>query len=124
MDTAPSGFAIAQHACPVLESAPVGQRYHRLVVAAPGLAVRTRPGQFCHLLCRDAGGNGPYLRRPMSIWRIGTDGTLGFLLHVKGRGTAALARLRPGDALDVVGPLGVGFSLPPGARRVLVLPTR
>ena len=121
MDTAPSGFAIAQVACPVLESAPVGGRYHRLVVAAPGLAARTRPGQFCHLLCRDAGGTGPYLRRPMSVWRIGTDGTLGFLLHVKGRGTAALARLRPGDALDVVGPLGVGFSLPPGARRVLVL---
>ncbi len=121
MDTAPSGFAIAQVACPVLESAPVGGRYHRLVVAAPGLAARTRPGQFCHLLCRDAGGNGPYLRRPMSVWRIGADGTLGFLLHVKGRGTAALARLRAGDTLDVVGPLGVGFSLPPGARRVLVL---
>ena len=121
MDTAPSGFAIAQVACPVLESAPVGGRYHRLVVAAPGLAARTRPGQFCHLLCRDAGGSGPFLRRPMSVWRIGTDGTLGFLLHVKGRGTAALARLRPGDALDVVGPLGNGFSLPPAARRVLVL---
>lgn len=121
MDTAPSGFAITQVACPVLESAPVGGRYHRLVVAAPGLAARTRPGQFCHLLCRDAGGNGPYLRRPMSVWRIGTDGTLGFLLHVKGRGTAALARLRAGDKLDVVGPLGTGFSLPPGARRLLVL---
>jgi dihydroorotate dehydrogenase electron transfer subunit len=121
MDTAPSGFAIAQVACPVLESAAVGGRYHRLVVAAPGLAARTRPGQFCHLLCRDAGGNGPFLRRPMSVWRIGADGTLGFLLHVKGRGTAALARLRPGDTLDVVGPLGVGFSLPAGAQRVLVL---
>lgn len=103
----------------VMESAPVGRRYHRLLLDAPDLAALSRPGQFFHLLCRDGVGNGPYLRRPMSIWRC--DGPLGFLFHVKGKGTAALARLRAGEALSVVGPLGHGFTLDPSWRRILIL---
>ena len=121
MGAGSSGFAVADTACAVLESAPVGRRYHRLVVAAPDLAARTRPGQFFHLLCRDGAGSGPFLRRPMSVWRIGADGRLAFLLHVKGLGTSALARLRAGDALGVVGPLGKGFTLRPEWRRILIL---
>lgn len=121
MDIGSAGFAVADTACAVLESAPVGRRYHRLVVAAPDLIARTRPGQFFHLLCRDGAGSGPFLRRPMSVWRIGADGRLGFLLHVKGLGTSALAKLRPGDSLSLVGPLGQGFTLRPEWRRILIL---
>lgn len=121
MDLGPAAFPVTERSLPVLESAPVGQRYHRLVLDAPDLSARSRPGQFFHLLCRDGAGNGPYLRRPMSIWRCGPDEPLGFLLHVKGRGTAALAALRAGDSLSVVGPLGQGFRLDPRWRRILIL---
>jgi dihydroorotate dehydrogenase electron transfer subunit len=121
MDLGPAAFAVAERSVRVLESVPVGRRYHRLVLDAPDLSARSRPGQFFHLLCRDGAGNGPYLRRPMSIWRCGADVPLGFLLHVKGRGTAALAALRAGDALSVVGPLGQGFALQPSWRRILIL---
>ncbi|HPG85067.1 MAG TPA: dihydroorotate dehydrogenase electron transfer subunit, partial [Spirochaetales bacterium] len=39
----------------------------------------------------------------------------------RGRGTEYLAALRPGDGLDVLGPLGRGFAKPPrGARPMLV----
>jgi dihydroorotate dehydrogenase electron transfer subunit len=116
-----AGFAVADTACAVIDSAAVGRRYHRLEVSAPDLAARTRPGQFFHLLCRDAAGSGPFLRRPMSVWRIGPDGRLGFLLQVKGLGTSALARLRPGNQLSLVGPLGQGFTLRPDWRRILIL---
>ena len=119
MDLAP--FPVAERAALVIESAPVGRRYHRLRLDAPDLSAASRPGQFFHLLCRDGGGNGPYLRRPMSIWRCGPDEALGFLFHVKGRGTAALAALRAGDRLSVVGPLGQGFALHPDWRRILIL---
>jgi dihydroorotate dehydrogenase electron transfer subunit len=112
---------VAERSVPVVESAPVGRRYHRLLLDAPDLAARSRPGQFFHLLCRDGAGNGPYLRRPMSIWRCGQGEPLGFLFHVKGKGTAALARLRAGDALSVVGPLGHGFTLDPSWKRILIL---
>jgi dihydroorotate dehydrogenase electron transfer subunit len=121
MDLGAAAFPVAECSVRVIESAPVGQRYHRLLLDAPGLSARSRPGQFFHLLCRDAGGNGPYLRRPMSIWRCGAGQPLGFLFHVKGKGTVALARLHAGDALSVVGPLGVGFTLAPAWRRILIL---
>ncbi|MGG5888413.1 dihydroorotate dehydrogenase electron transfer subunit [Falsiroseomonas sp. HC035] len=121
METGAADFPVAERVARVLDSAPVGRRYHRLLLDAPDLSARSRPGQFFHLLCRDAGGQGPYLRRPMSIWRCGPDQPLGFLFHVKGRGTAALAALRAGDRLSMVGPLGQGFVLEPGWRRILIL---
>lgn len=121
MDLGAAAFPVVERSVRVLESAPVGRRYHRLLLDAPDLSARSRPGQFFHLLCRDGAGNGPYLRRPMSIWRCGAEVTLGFLFHVKGKGTAALAGLRAGDALSVVGPLGQGFALQPGWLRVLIL---
>jgi dihydroorotate dehydrogenase electron transfer subunit len=121
MDLGPAAFPVAERRLTVLEAAPVGRRYHRLVLDAPDLSARSRPGQFFHLLCRDGAGSGPYLRRPMSIWRCGAGVPLGFLFHVKGKGTAALAALRAGDALSVVGPLGQGFVLHPAWRRILIL---
>ncbi len=119
MDLAP--FPVAERSAVVIESVPVGRRYHRLRLDAPDLSALSRPGQFFHLLCRDGGGNGPYLRRPMSIWRCGPQEPLGFLFHVKGKGTTALAALRAGDRLSMVGPLGQGFSLDPVWRRILIL---
>ena len=121
MDLGPAAFPVAERMLPVIESAPVGRRYHRLLLDAPALSALSRPGQFFHLLCRDGAGNGPYLRRPMSIWRCGPGRPHGFLFHVKGRGTAALARLRAGETLSVVGPLGQGFALDPRWRRILIL---
>ena len=119
MDPGPAAFSVADHSLPVLQSAAVGRRYHRLVLDAPDLAVRTRPGQFFQLLCGDGGGL-PFLRRPMSVWRAG-GGQLGFLFNVAGRGTAALASKRPGDTLSALGPLGVGFRLDPAWRRILIV---
>jgi dihydroorotate dehydrogenase electron transfer subunit len=121
MDLGPAAFPVAERSLAVIESAAVGRRYHRLLLDAPELSARSRPGQFFHLLCRDGAGNGPYLRRPMSIWRCGEGVPLGFLFHVKGKGTAALAALRAGEALSVVGPLGQGFSLDPRWRRIMIL---
>lgn len=107
---------VAAHGARVLESRPVGARYHLLLAEAPDLSESIQPGQFCHLLCP-----GVYLRRPMSVWRAGRGEPLGFLFRVAGQGTAALATLRPGDRLDALGPLGTGFTLRPEWRRVLVL---
>jgi dihydroorotate dehydrogenase electron transfer subunit len=44
-----------------------------------------------------------------------------FLYKVVGRGTKGLATLEPGDNLNMVGPLGVGFHLEPRWKNIVVL---
>jgi dihydroorotate dehydrogenase electron transfer subunit len=46
-------------------------------------------------------------------------GRIGFIFNVVGAGSAWLASLRAGDELDLIGPLGRGFSLDPGQRRAV-----
>lgn len=63
------------------------------------------PGQFFML---EAPGR--LLPRPMSLC-LAPAGELGFLLEPVGAGTRALAELRAGDGIHVLGPLGNGFDL-------------
>src|SRR5262249_17068746 len=63
-----------------------------------------------------------YLRRPMSLY--GADpaaGTVEFLYKIAGAGTRGLATLTPGDRLDIMGPLGVGFRLDPAWKQVVAI---
>jgi dihydroorotate dehydrogenase electron transfer subunit len=57
------------------------------------------------------------LRRPFSIHRVERPGaalgTVEIVFDVVGAGTKALARLRPHDTVDVLGPLGRPFTPPP-----------
>jgi dihydroorotate dehydrogenase electron transfer subunit len=52
----------------------------------------------------------PLLRRPFSVHRTTTD-TIEILFNIAGKGTAQLAEKREGDILDLLGPLGVPFTL-------------
>ncbi|WID98633.1 dihydroorotate dehydrogenase electron transfer subunit [Bosea vestrisii] len=44
-----------------------------------------------------------------------------FLYKVTGAGTRGLDTLRPGDRLDIMGPLGVGFTLDPSWRHIVAV---
>jgi len=83
-------------------------------IALPGFPPH-RPGQFA-MLQLDPGFSrrDPLLPRPMAIYRREGD-ILEFRFKVVGRGTAALARSPLGTRIGVLGPLGNGFALPPGA---------
>jgi dihydroorotate dehydrogenase electron transfer subunit len=71
-----------------------------------------RPGQFYMLAAAERWGGGaderPYLPRAFSHARA-REGRLSFLLEAVGPGTERLARLHPGEGLDLVGPLGIGW---------------
>lgn len=99
--------------CPVRANAPINGEYWTMTLAAPGeILDACRAGRFFHLLCPVRGANRPYLRRPMSIY--GYDparGEVHFLYKIAGEGTAALATLEVGESLNVVGPLGRGFTI-------------
>lgn len=100
----------------VKSNEPVNGEYRNLVLGAPAwLLEQCRPGQFFNLLCPQAGGETPYLRRPMSIYGFYPErGELHFLYKVTGAGTRALATLETKDTLNVFGPLGVPFTIEDG----------
>jgi len=98
--------------------------YHVLTLVAPGIAERTRPGQFVALAVGDP-ETSMLPRRAFSTYRVSErgvyGGTVDIVFAVHGPGTAWLARQRSHDPIDVVGPLGTPFTLPrEPARCVLV----
>lgn len=96
--------------------------YRLLDLNTPAAALGCRPGQFFHILCPVDAENQPFLRRPMSIYGYdAAAGRLSFLYKVTGSGTAALSRLEPGDRLNVMGPLGHGFTIPDEARHLILV---
>ena len=90
--------------CCVVESVRLSDTLHSLWIEVPGEAV---PGQFLHIGC----GAGLTLRRPISICDA-RDGAMRVVFEIKGEGTTRLSAAKPGDVLDVLGPLGRGFTLP------------
>jgi dihydroorotate dehydrogenase electron transfer subunit len=108
--------------CPVVAHEWVNDEYKHLVVKATPKALAAQPGQFFHLLCPSPDEGELWFRRPQSVYRVGRSaGRLEFLYKVVGRGTKGLATLKPGDSLNMLGPLGVGFTLEPGWKNVVVL---
>jgi dihydroorotate dehydrogenase electron transfer subunit len=92
--------------------------YQCMTVIASGIAELTRPG---HFLAVAVGGpeSSLLLRRAFAIYDVKDRGVYGgtveFVFAVHGKGTAWLSGRRPGDRLDVVGPLGRPFRLPTSA---------
>lgn len=89
--------------------------YYQLTMVAPGIAEQVRPGHFVALA---VGGEhtSMLLRRAFSVYRTQDRGVYGGTVEIvvaeHGKGTHWLARLRPHDTVDVVGPLGKPFALP------------
>ncbi|WP_168719375.1 dihydroorotate dehydrogenase electron transfer subunit [Thermosulfurimonas marina] len=83
--------------------------YFLLEIEAPEAAPRARPGQFVRLKAWP--GYDPLLPRPFSI-HARSEKTLSFLIQERGRATAVLSRLRPGEEVWWDGPLGHPFPLP------------
>lgn len=88
-------------------------------IDCPEAAELAQCGQFVHILAP-----GFTLRRPISICEIDRDnGTLRVVFLVKGHGTEAIARMNEGDMVNMIAPLGNGYSLSsvPENGRVIVV---
>src|SRR5580700_2056554 len=108
--------------CPVVSHDWVNSQYKHLVVEASAKALTVAPGQFFNLLCPSPDVGELFFRRPQSIYRVNRKrGRIEFLYKCVGRGTRGLSTLEKGDALNMVGPLGVGFRLDPAWRHIVVL---
>ena len=91
------------------------QTYH-----APALAIGSRAGQFVHVRTGDL--SGLILRRPFSI-NTSDAGTGTITIHFRtvGRGTDWFRHLRPGDTIDMLGPLGRPFEVDPRSQHLLLI---
>jgi dihydroorotate dehydrogenase electron transfer subunit len=102
----------------VVDSRPV-DAYVELSLRSPEIAERAEPGQFVAFA---VGGptSALLLRRSIAI-STAEDGVVTVVVSDAGPGSRWLTERRPGDRVDVVGPLGRPFPLPePGTRALLV----
>lgn len=88
---------------------------HSLWIDCPDMAAISRPGQFVHLRLP-----GFLLRRPISLCEIKAE-RIRLVYEERGAGTQKLAELKPGDSLDILGPLGNGFVLEGADKRVVLV---
>ena len=88
--------------CTIERNSPVAPGCLRMSLTAEESLLH-RCGQFVEVAVP-----GQYLRRPVSV-SLSEEGRLTLLYKVVGKGTAALAALKPGDKLDLLTGLGNGF---------------
>lgn len=98
----------------ILANERIARDVFRLCLAGDAGAVRA-PGQFVNIAL-----DGFYLRRPISVCDWTAD-SLTLLYKTVGRGTAALAGMRPGETLDLLVGLGNGFACERSGDRPLVI---
>ena len=92
----------------VLFNKRVKESFFHCSLSASSIAKEAMPGKFINVKVAD--GSEPLLRRPFSIHRISKD-KVEILYEAVGPGTKILSQRKPGEYLDVIGPLGNGFDL-------------
>lgn len=105
------------HAC-VTDNVEV-TRDHFLLTLSPLTSIqKPEPGNFFMLSI----GNGydPLLKRPFSVHRC-MDKTFQILYRVVGKGTALLRNKKPGDVLEVLGPMGNSFPLRKSMKNIILI---
>jgi dihydroorotate dehydrogenase electron transfer subunit len=107
----------------ILSNTQIAPRCFHMSLKAPSIAKQAVPGQFIQVRCN--GDNFiPLLRRPFSIHRVSHSSTakvVEILYKVVGKGTEFLSKKEPGTELDIIGPLGNGFSLVVGRDNIILI---
>ncbi len=95
----------------VVFNQPLGGNCWHLRAQAPSLCKEVAPGQFVQVkVCT---GVQPLLRTPLSVHDVNAEqGHLELLYRVVGESTRLLSQVQTGAVLNLLGPLGNGFSLP------------
>ncbi len=103
---------------PVLSNRMVAPGIFILWFKAEDIASTAQPGQFVMAKCD--GDNERVLRRPFGIHRIHA-GNAALLYSVIGAGTRWLSGVKEGEEIDILGPLGHGFTINPATKHLLLV---
>ncbi|MBO7119870.1 MAG: dihydroorotate dehydrogenase electron transfer subunit [Bacteroidaceae bacterium] len=99
----------------------LSERYLLLAATNPaGPLPEMCPGQFAQLRIDDS--KETFLRRPISLHHVDYErNEVSFLIQKAGKGTASLWLKRPGSTLNVILPLGNGFTMPKSLNERILL---
>lgn len=89
----------------VVKNEEIASGIFDMVVENKELSPLAKPGQFAHILVP-----GKTLRRPISICDADKS-CLRLVYQVKGEGTEILSKIKVGETLDIIAPLGKGFDI-------------
>ena len=90
---------------------------HIICIDEPDISKIARPGQFIMIDC----GPNLVLRRPFSIHQVDSSGHFYILFVVIRKGTYWLSQRPKGTKLNILGPLGNGFSINPDSKTLLLV---
>lgn len=95
--------------CTVTEQKCIAKDIYSLWLKTDTIAAQASPGQFVSVYCNDGGH---LLPRPISLCEIDREhNALRLVYRVVGKGTEMFSRLKAGDTVEVLGPLGNGFPM-------------
>lgn len=101
----------------ISEKMAIARNIYSFVINCPEVAEIACPGQFVHIRAK-----GYTLRRPISICGIDKKkGTLRIVFEIRGEGTEQIAGLNKGDLIDMLAPLGHGFTVCPDYKKVVLI---
>jgi len=101
-----------QETSTILWNQRINDGYGRIGLTCNPIYQGSKPGQFVTL--RFADQVSPLLRRPFSIHRLidrKTESGIEILYKIVGKFTQDLSHAKTGDSIDLIGPLGHGFTL-------------
>ena len=103
----------------IVENKRLSKDIFVLELTGTGRIPEMKPGQFVQ--AKVEGSPGTFLRRPLSIHDVNySQNTFRLLVQIAGKGTETLSKLRTGDSINLVYPLGNSFSLPLKGERILL----
>jgi dihydroorotate dehydrogenase electron transfer subunit len=92
---------------PLLSVHEFPDRQYIMRIKAPKVASCATPGSFIHIRCN----SDIPMRRPVSLMRANKDaGWVEIYFKVVGIGLEALSKTEPGASINMIGPIGNGFS--------------
>lgn len=93
----------------VIRQEEIAEDIYSMWISTERIAVHAKAGQFISVYCNEGSR---ILPRPISICEIDKpDNAIRIVYRVAGKGTDEFSRMRTGDHLKIVGPLGNGFPI-------------
>lgn len=102
--------------CKIVSKREIAKNQIEFLLENEDLAREAKPGQFVHI---NIESDSHILRRPISICDVQGSVTR-IVFEIKGEGTEILSKKNVGDVIDLIGPVGTGFTVKKDAKAVVL----